>query len=216
MGDASLVVNTDAGVNLRSLALLTQVNTAGSGDTLRRGILLPLHDLDVRESAAVKTHAKGTGAGYLVDLVAGYAVGDTLIHVDTGTGTILPGDVVTFAGDTNNYIVASGYAGDGDGDITLAAPGLRKTLADGVAMTIGDAYVANMAFDRSAVGLMMRPPARPEDGDLAVDLLALPDPNSGLVFEFAFYRGYGMVRYQVQAAWGVDVFKPEHTAILLG
>ena len=35
-------------------------------------------------------------------------VGDTTIGIDTGSGTVLAGDVVTFAGDTNKYIVATG------------------------------------------------------------------------------------------------------------
>lgn len=78
----------------------------------------------------------GDGAGYLVDLVAGYAIGDTAIHVDTGTGAILEGDCVTFAGDATVYFIETGFAGDDDGDIVLRAPGLTQTLADDVAMTI--------------------------------------------------------------------------------
>lgn len=78
----------------------------------------------------------GTGAGYVVDLLAGYAIGDTAIHVDTGTGTIPTGAYVRFAGDSHTYIVATGAAGPGDSDIVLAAPGLRQTLADDVAMTV--------------------------------------------------------------------------------
>ncbi len=87
-------------------------------------------------NAASAATAAGAGAGYLVDLIAGYAVGDTAIHVDTGTGTILEGDCVTFAGDATVYFIETGYAGDDDGDIVLRAPGLTATLADDVAMTI--------------------------------------------------------------------------------
>lgn len=86
--------------------------------------------------AANGATANGTGAGYVSDLIAGYAIGDTAIHVDTGTGTILEGDTVTFAGDANVYFIVTGYAGDGDGDIVLRSPGLVQTLADDVAMTI--------------------------------------------------------------------------------
>lgn len=80
--------------------------------------------------------ANGTGTGYLVDLVAGYEIGDTEIHLDTGADTILEGDTITFVGDANVYFVTTGFAGDGDGDIVIASPGLVQTLADGVAMTI--------------------------------------------------------------------------------
>ena len=87
-------------------------------------------------SAANGATAKGTGTGYLSDLLAGYSAGATAIHVDGGTGTILEGDTVTFTGDANTYFVETGFAGDGDGDIVLRAPGLLAPLADDVAMTI--------------------------------------------------------------------------------
>ena len=88
--------------------------------------------------AANGATAAGTGSGYLVDLVAGYSAGDTVIHVDTGTGTILEGDVINFEDDATDYFVADGggFAGDGDGDITLRAPGLTTSLATGKTVTI--------------------------------------------------------------------------------
>jgi hypothetical protein len=208
-------IDTVAGAKLLTLTQLTKVNESGDKSLLRQGTLLPLHNGYVKESAQILDHTKGTGAGYLVDLGAGYAVGTTTIHVDTGTGTILAGDVVTFAGDTNKYIVTTGFAGDGDGDIVIAAPGLRQTLADGVAMTIGDSYTANMSFTPNAIQLATRLPALPEGGDDGEHMIIV-DPVSGLTYEFSLYKGYRKNRVEVALVWGYDVVKPEHTAILLG
>ena len=80
--------------------------------------------------------ASGDGASYVVDDASNYAEGDTAIHVDSGTGSCLTGDTITFAGDTTVYFVATGFAGDGDSDVVIASPGLTKALLDGVAMTI--------------------------------------------------------------------------------
>lgn len=208
-------IDTVAGAKLLTLTQLTKVNESGDSSLLRQGTILPLHNGYVKESAQIATHTKGTGAGYLVDLVAGYDVGDTTIHVDTGTGTILAGDVVTFAGDTNKYIVTTGFAGDGDGDIVIAEPGLRQTLADGVAMTIGNSYTANMSFTPNAIQLATRLPALPEGGDQGEHMVVV-DPLSGLTYEFSVYRGYRKNRVEVALVWGYEVVKPEHTAILLG
>jgi len=214
ISDLQLVIDTTAGANM--LGKQSQSHMQGSSDPLRRGVLLDVFDLSIRESAQIKYHTKGTGANYDTDLVAGYAIGDTSVHVDTGTGTILAGDVLTFAGDTNKYIVTTGFAGDGDGDVVLAAPGLRAALADGVDVAVGNSYRANMAFSRDAIHLLTRLPLMPEGGDQADDVMVVQDPVSGIFFQVAMYRAYRAVLFEVAVAWGVKAAKPEHMAILLG
>jgi hypothetical protein len=59
----------------------------------------------IKESGQITTVTKGTGASYVTS--GSTAVGVTDIALVTGTGTVLPGDVVTFAADANNkYVVA--------------------------------------------------------------------------------------------------------------
>jgi hypothetical protein len=55
-------------------------------------------------------------------------VGVTDIALVTGTGTVLAGDVVTFAADSNNkYVVGTGVAAPGT--ISLNAPGAQVVIA---------------------------------------------------------------------------------------
>ncbi|MHA4899806.1 hypothetical protein, partial [Enterococcus faecium] len=86
-------------------------------------------------------------------------------------GTILAGDIITFAGDTNRYVVAQGNASvAAGGTITLAAPGLRKAIAASATnITVVSASTRNMAFARTAIALATRAPALPEGGDMAAD-----------------------------------------------
>lgn len=212
--DLQMVIDTTGGAALRTLAQLTKANEAGGDDLLRRGVLLDIHGFAIRESAQVKSHTKGTGASYTSN-TAGYAIGATSITLITGTGTVLAGDVVTFAGDTNKYIVKTGVAAPGA--IVLAAPGLKVALAaSAVAMTIGNTSTENMAFDRSAIQLATRTPLMPEGGDSAADVTTVTDPQSGLSFQVAMYKQYRTVTYEVGLAWGVKAAKPEHIGILLG
>jgi len=210
------VIDTTAGVNFRNLSNLFKANEAGSDAMLRNGTLLILSGMGIGESDQVQSHTKGTGAGYLVDLVAGYAVGDTTIHVDTGTGTIVAGDVITFEDDANKYIVKTGFAGDGDGDIVLQAPGLRQTLANNVAATIGASYTANSAFRRDAVELALRPYAVPEGGDAATDRIVIADDMSPLVFDVNLYKGYKMNLMEINCVYGAKVWKPDFVTTILG
>jgi len=210
--DNQLIVNTAAGANF--IGKQSAVNSAGTDSMLRQGVLLDLAGMPLRESAQVLTATAGSGTSYTSN-TAGYAVGATAITLITGSGTVLAGDVVTFAGDTNKYVVETGVAAPGV--ITLAAPGLRVALAaSAVAMTIVGTSARNMAFNRSALVLAARAPARPEEGDMADDVMIITDPRSGLSMEFAMYKGYRKVRYEVSLAWGVKNIKPEHSAILLG
>lgn len=218
LSDLQLVVDTTAGVALRSLTELWKANESGDNSLLRQGVLLPLMGFDVRESAQVKLHTKGTGTGYLVDLTAGYAAGSTTIHIDTGNGTILAGDILTNSAtgvDTNKYVVKTGTSG-GESDIVLANPGLRTTWSNNNAVAVGANYRANMAFSRSAIHLLVRQPAMPEGGDAADDVMAITDDRTGITFQVAMYRQRRRIAYEVGLAWGVKAVKPEAIAILLG
>ena len=218
MGDLQLVIDTTAGANLRTLANLTRVNEAGNDDLLRRGVLTDLHGFAIRESAQIKTHTAGTGA-LATTGTAGYAVGATTIALaSAGTGTILAGDVITFANDPNKYVVVSGDADvSGGGTITIAAPGLRQALpASAVAITVIAATSRNMAFSRSAIALATRAPALPDGGDSASDRMIVTDPVSGLSFEVSLYKQYRQIQYEIAVAWGCAAVKPEHMALLLG
>lgn len=209
----SLIIDTTAGANMREQTQLTKVNEAGTQMTLRDGELLNLHGFSIKESAAAQPVTKGTGAGYLVNSGGGYAVGATDITVDTGAGTILAGDVVTFAGDANKYVVESALAAN---VVKIAAPGLRLAVADNAAITVGNNFTANLAFSKDAIILAARQPALPKDGDMAKDRTTIVDPRSGLAFDLAMYAEYRQVMYEISLAWGVKGLNSRHTAILLG
>lgn len=216
--DRTSVFDTTAGVALRSTSNLYKVNEAGDGGSLlRQGLLGNLFGFNLRESAQIQTTTKGTAASATTDN-AGYAVGATVLTLaSAGTGTILAGDIITFAGDSNKYVVASG---DGDvsngGTITLAEPGLRVAMSAATkAITVFGTSARNTAFSRNSILLSTRLPASVK-GDLATDRQVITDPLSGISFEISMYPGDRMVHYEVGVCWGVTVIKPEHLAIIVG
>lgn len=207
----SLVIDTAAGANLRTLAQLTKANEAGGTMTLRDGELLNLHGFSVRESAQINTATAGTGSGYLINEASGYAVGATALTVDTGSGTILAGDIITIG--SHKYVVASALA---DNVVTIAAPGLRAAVANNAEITVNATSSRNLAFSSDALLLATRLPIMPAEGDLAIDSEVVTDPRTGISFDLRVYPGDGMVLYRLHALWGWVAKKPEHAAILLG
>jgi hypothetical protein len=222
-GDRSIIVDTAAGANMRGLTQLTNVNEAGTSGTLRQGSLGNLFGMAIGESAQIATHTAGTAASATTD-ATGYAIGTkTITLASAGTGTIVAGDVITFAGDDNQYVVLTGDTDvSNGGTIVLAENGLRKAIpASATAITVEkDAtsldYVANLGFSKNAITLITRLPAMPAGGDIATDRQTVVDSRSGIAYEIAVYPGFHQTTYHVSAAWGQKIVKPEHCAILLG
>jgi len=219
-GQATIAMNTAAGTKLRNLAQLQRVNEAGGEELLRRGELLNLQGLMLKESNGIASHVKGTATGGRTNDASGVAVGATVIPLENitagGTG-YKAGDVVTFASDTaNKYVVEVGLASGATGNITIAAPGLRVALPDNDNITILNNHTANVAFHRAACELVVRPPAQPLGGDAAVDRLTVQDPFSGLVYDIGVYKGYGKSMFDITTFYAAKVWKPNFVATLLG
>lgn len=217
--DNQLVVNTSAGANF----LGKQGNSSVQFDAsiMRQGVFQTVSGMDIRESGQVVTQTAGAMASATTSASA-LTVGQTVLPLATaGTGVVAAGDVITLANDANKYVVTSvSFAGanPASGDtITIAAPGLLKAQASATrAITVVATSARNMAFNRSAIVLATRMPQRPQEGDMALDVMTIQDPRSGLAFEVSIYPGYRKIRYEIALAWGVKNIKPAHTALLLG
>jgi hypothetical protein len=220
LSDRQMVLGSAAISNIRGKqSVLFKANEAGTDEMLRRGIVGQVEGFDIHNSAQVKTAVTvGTGASATTN-TAGYAVGATTITLaSAGTGTIIAGDIITFANDTNKYLVVTGDTDvSNGGTVVLAEPGLRQALpASAVAITVVAATTRNMFFHRSAIQLATRAPAMPEEGDAADDVMMVTDPVSGISYEFCVYKQKRQVRYEVNLAWGVKAVATRHIGLLIG
>lgn len=218
--DRHMILGSAAIRNIRGKqSLLFKANEAGTEDLLRRGVIGQVESFDIHQSAAIKgTVTAGTGASATTN-TAGYAVGATTITLaSAGTGTIIAGDLISFAGDTRKYLVTSGDTDvSNGGTITLAEPGLMQAIpASATNITVVATATRNVFFHRSAIQLATRAPAMPEGGDSADDVMLLQDPVSLITYEFALYRQKRQVRYEVNLAWGKKLIAPRHTGLLIG
>lgn len=211
MMDRHLILSNVAGAAFAGNAQNTAVNTTGDNTIMNQGLLGTRFGMNLRESHQIQDHTAGTSSGHLVN-DASLAVGDTTITVDTGSGTILAGDIVSFAGDSNEYVVATALSGS---TFTIAAPGLLTAVADNSAITVRSDANRSMAFSRNALMLATRIPYAPAEGDSAMNSTVITDPRSGLSFELRQYGEYRRVKYEVAAAWGAAVIKPEHLMLLV-
>ncbi len=212
MDDTALVMNTNASTNLHNLSHLYKVNEAGTDSLLRNGEIGKLSGFNLRESAAPIPVTAGTGTSYVSDSVGDLPVGTTSIPIDVGSGTVLAGDVVTFIGDTNKYVITTGVTAAGT--IVIAEPGLKVALPNDTAMTIGAIATANITLRRDAFVTVVRPGLQPVGG--GIEQMTVTDPMTGLSYLVVRAVGDGMASWYVRTVY--DCFAPNPYAInqLLG
>lgn len=219
-GDRSLVINTAAGANLRSLTQLSSVNQAGTDATLRQGVLLDLSGFAIRESAQIGKHETGTATDVETRGTDNDKGSKVLKVTDDSEGAmdLNAGDVIEIADIDGKYVVAKDVteeSGEWEAEIELVSP-LLEDVPAGRAVTVVADYVPNVALHRSALQLVTRAPAMPEGGDAAADVTEIQDPRTGLGFQIALYRQRRQITYEVGLAWGWKTTKSMHKALLLG
>ena len=163
-------------------------------------------------SQHVPTHTAGTGASYVVNKAEGYAPGATTIEVDGGSGTMLVGDIVTFAGHDQPYVVTAALASDQ----FRIAPGLQAAVADDAAVTLKATHVVNLVFHRDAIAFATRPlegTVRPGLGSVVETAV---DPVSGLALRLEVTRQHKQTNYAFDILWGAALVRPELAVRLAG
>lgn len=213
MADRQLVLNTTALANMQAnMSNLFKVNEYGSDAFLRSGFLnTPLQGMNIWASGGLVEHTAGTGSGY--KLAADTAKGVKTFSVDTGTGKLLAGDVITIGSSTDKYVINKGA--DAAGAITIGNPGLITAASLGDAVTLGASYTPSVAFQKSAVAFGVRTPYLPTGGDAAIDRTIVQDPVTGIPFVISVYGGRGMNTVEIAVVYGAGVIQPENVALLL-
>lgn len=220
LSNMQLVIDTTAGAKMRTLTQLTKANEAADASLLRQGVLLDVHGMQIRESAQIETTGTNVVVG-TITVTGANAIGATTINLTSAAAssfTAVAGDIMTVAGDTNQYVIAAAVTigASTTGNVILAEPGLRIATVGAEAVSGVAVATRNMAFSKSAIVLATRAPAIPEEGDQATDSMIITDPRSGLSFEVRLYQEYRRIHYEIAAAWGFAAVKPEHMALLLG
>lgn len=155
------------------------------------------------------THTAGTSSS--AQTAAAGAVGDTSIACDTGTGTMVVGDVITFAGHDQTYVVTQAVANVGSGTVNFQ-PGLKGAVADNEAITVKGDHAVNLAIHRNAIVLASRLLERDTGNPTAV----MNDPITGLTVRLERVRQRKQTMWELDVLWGVKVHRREFGVRLAG
>lgn len=206
-----VVFNPRAQMNLLGLSGFTSMDFTGDMSAMLEGTFAGNRRAGAQwwMNQNCPTHTAGTGSG--ITTSGSHAIGTTVIATTGGSGTILAGDVISFAADTaNKYVVATALGG---GNVTIAAPGLKATIPTGNAITVSASHTANFAFSREDVVFVSRPFV-PSAAAIAVDQVT--DPVSGLTVRVEVTRQNKQDKWSIDALWGHKVIRPQGVIKVMG
>jgi hypothetical protein len=199
-------------INSSALAQAQGAGEIGT-QTQMRGYLGYRYGMEVFANQNVQSHTKGTYADGSADGVVSAAVkGATSITI-TGTsitGTILKGDVISIAGDTQQYAATADATAAGNSITVSITPALAVATAGTEAATVElDDHTANLAFHRNAFALATAPLSE-MGNELGAKIATITDPITGLSIRSRLYylADSSEVRVALDILYGFKTLDP--------
>jgi hypothetical protein len=204
-----VILDTFAKANALGTNAVQNASWRGSPDAFRTGNIGEVLGANWDYSQNVPLHTAGTAAGATTDST-GYAAGlKTITLASAGTGSILVGDIILFAGDTQPYVVTSGDASVAAGGTVSFEPGLKIALAaSAVAITVKASHRCNLLIHRDAIAFAMSPlkDSAAVDGVPVAQAIAM-DPDSGLALRLEVTRQHRQYQWAFDALYGAAVVR---------
>lgn len=210
MVDAQFVMSPAARAKFMKTGVYQLAYANGSEADRKAGILTREFGFSLRASAGITAHTSGAAANYATN--GGESAGATSITVGTGTDPILAGDVFSLADRSGEQYVVS-TARTGAGELLINRPGLYGATATAQAVTFTGNYTPCLAFERSAVVGVFRPPYIPANANIEQVLVS---DQYGMTYLLCRVIGDGVVTWRLHLAYGIKVVQPEHVALYLG
>lgn len=216
--DRFVILDPDAEANAFDLAKFSEVDKAGDGATVQTGNIGRRYGVDWWMDQNVRTHTSTALSAGAATINGAHAVGVATVSIAkaTNASNLVRGDILTFAGDTNTYVVLA--------DVTLAVgntnvsiyPGLRVAQSGGAAVTLTATHVVNILAHRDAIAFATRPLISVNDPALGGVVRSAVDPVSGLTLRLEVTRQHKQVRWSYDILYGGELVRPEFAARVMG
>lgn len=221
-GERRAVLDFDAEANALALAQFSDAEKVGSAEVKIEGEIGRKFGIDWFADDGVPNHTAGTASDsgtYTITTGAAGTAGDATVTIktDTGSPTLVAGDVLSFAGHAQTYVVTSGATLDGTGVAVSISPSLQASVADAAAVDVRASHIVNLAFHRDAFALAMRPlTAGTADLSLGNQILSMTDAQTGLSLRLEVSRQYKQTVWEFDVLWGVKLVRPELAVRIAG
>lgn len=216
--DRFVVLDVDAEANALELARFFEADKRGDQGGVVAGSIGFKYGAQWWMDQNVRTHTSTPLSGGATTVNGAHAVGVATVSIAKATATtpLVRGDILTFSGDTNTYVVLA--------DVTLAVgntnvsiyPGLRVSKAGGETVTLTATHVVNLAAHRDAIAFASRPLVAVNDPALGGIVQSAVDPVSGLTLRLEVTRQHKQVRYSYDILYGGELVRAEFACRIMG
>jgi hypothetical protein len=216
------VLDFDAEANALALPQFSDAEKVGSATVKIDGEIGRKFGIDWYADDGVPTHTAGTAAdsgSFAITAGAVGSVGDptATLTSDVGAPTLVEGDVISFAGHDQTYVVSTGVGLSTGNTVVNLSPALKAAVSNGTAGTVQRSHVVNLAFHRDAFALAMRPLAAGlAELSLGNQILAMTDAQTGLSLRLEVSRQYKQTVWEFDVLWGVKLVRPELAVRIVG
>lgn len=211
LGDRRFVIDPDAEANALDLRAFQDMSFSGSAAGIVEGQINRKLGFDWYMDQLVPTHTSTALTAGAATINGAHAVGATSVSIAKATNTspLVEGDIITFAGDSQTYVVGA--------DVTLAVgntavainPPLKVAASGGEAMTLKATHVVNLAFHRDAFAFASRPLEDTVAAGLGSIIQSAVDPVSGLSLRVEVTRQHKQIRWSYDILYGAELIRPE-------
>lgn len=217
--DRRMVIDPDAEENAVNLSEFADSSFTESDDVIIEGDIGRKLGFDWLMDQQVPTHTAGSLTGDpTVDGAHTAGVSAVSLTCDADDAIALnEGDLITFAGDTQVYVVTADLdvGNGGAGDVNIS-PDLQADLSGGeaVSLELSSDHVNNLAFHRDAFALAIRPFRQPVAENAQV--MTMIDDMTGLPLRLEVSRQNKQDYWSFDLLWGVKTIRPEIACRVIG
>ncbi|NJB67503.1 hypothetical protein GGQ74_001143 [Desulfobaculum xiamenense] len=215
--DRRIVLDPDAEANALNLAAFQNVNQAGNSTVAIDGTIGRRLGFDWAMDQQVPGFTASTVTAGALTANGAHAAGAKTVSLAKATNamTLKDGDILTFAGHDQTYVVTADVSlSVGNTDVAIY-PGLAQGLAGSEAVSVKASHVMNLAFHRDAIAFATRPLLDSAEG-LGNIIQASVDPKSGLALRLEVSREHKRTRFSYDILYGAAVVRRELGSRLAG
>lgn len=216
----NLVLDTTAYANATGLPAFQSAFNSGTTDTIVEGEIGRKLGFNWYEDQNVQTHISTPLTAGAATINGTFAIGATTVNIAKATNAspLVQGDIISFAGDAQTYVVTANVTlVAGTTNVTIQPP-LRVAKVGGEAMSLRASHTVSLAFNPMAFAFASRPNAQLNLPELRTGKVVgtFVDDMTGVVLKLVIQDEYHQTGFYLSCLWGAKLVDPRLAARVAG